>query len=106
MIWISFQRHYYPAALFSIAVSLVFNILISVLGFIPSVFITAANISVFGFEKGLILSYIGEIAGAVVSFWLYRKGFQTFKPKFMKNRWVKEAAKVTRVSCILDDPDA
>ncbi|MFJ7471942.1 TVP38/TMEM64 family protein [Peribacillus frigoritolerans] len=73
---------------FSIAVSLVFNILISVLGFIPSVFITAANISVFGFEQGLILSYIGEIAGAAVSFWLYRKGFQTFKPKFMKNRWV------------------
>ncbi|MDM5282878.1 TVP38/TMEM64 family protein [Peribacillus frigoritolerans] len=78
---------------FSIAVSLVFNILISVLGFIPSVFITAANISVFGFEKGLILSYIGEIAGAVVSFWLYRKGFQTFKPKFMKNRWVKKLQK-------------
>ena len=33
---------------------------------------------------------MGEIAGAVISFWLYRKGFQTFKPKFMKNRWVKK----------------
>ncbi|MFE4131547.1 TVP38/TMEM64 family protein [Peribacillus sp. YIM B13482] len=78
---------------FFIAVSLVLNILISVLGFIPSVFITAANITAFGFEKGLILSYMGEIAGAVVSFWLYRKGFQTFKPKFMKNRWVMQLQK-------------
>ncbi|MGE7904320.1 TVP38/TMEM64 family protein [Peribacillus sp. NPDC094092] len=78
---------------FSIAVSVAFNILISVLGFIPSVFITAANITVFGFEKGLILSYVGEIAGAAVSFWLYRKGFQTFKPKFMKNRWIMKLQK-------------
>ncbi|WP_053344755.1 TVP38/TMEM64 family protein [Peribacillus butanolivorans] len=75
---------------FSIAVSVLLNILISVLGFIPSVFITAANITVFGFEKGLILSYIGEIAGAVISFWLYRKGLQSFKPKFLKNRWLKQ----------------
>lgn len=52
---------------FSIAVSLAFHILISVLGFIPSVFITAANITVLGFEKGLIL-YRGEFSGAVVSF--------------------------------------
>ncbi|MFH0067074.1 hypothetical protein [Peribacillus sp. NPDC056705] len=65
---------------FSIAVSLAFNILISVLGFIPSVFITAANITVFGFEKGLILSYVGEIGGAVVSFWLYRKAFKHSNP--------------------------
>lgn len=78
---------------FSIAISLVLNILISVLGFIPSVFITAANITVFGFEKGLILSYLGEIAGAVVSFWLYRKGIQTFKPKFTRNRWVMQLQK-------------
>ncbi|MGE7766288.1 TVP38/TMEM64 family protein [Peribacillus sp. NPDC096540] len=78
---------------FSIAVSVLLNILISVLGFIPSVFITVANITVFGFEKGLILSYIGEIAGAVISFWLYRKGFQTFKPKFLKNRWLKQLQK-------------
>ncbi|CAH0191541.1 TVP38/TMEM64 family inner membrane protein YdjZ [Peribacillus sp. Bi96] len=78
---------------FSIAVSIALNILISVLGFIPSVFITAANITAFGFEQGLIVSYIGEITGAVVSFWLYRKGFQTFKPKFTKNRWIMSLQK-------------
>ncbi|MGG4267173.1 hypothetical protein [Peribacillus simplex] len=63
--------------------------MISVLGFIPSAFITAADITAFRFEKGLILSYLEEIAGTVISFWLYRKGFQTSKPKFLKNRWVR-----------------
>ncbi|MGE6377437.1 TVP38/TMEM64 family protein [Peribacillus muralis] len=72
----------------SIVVSIILNILISVLGFIPSVFITAANITVFGFQKGLIVSYIGEITGAAVSFWLYRRGIQALPPKFMKNRWI------------------
>ncbi len=72
----------------SIVVSIVLNILISVLGFIPSVFITAANITVFGFQGGLIVSYLGETIGAAVSFLLYRKGIQAIQPKFMKNRWI------------------
>lgn len=54
--------------------SILINILISILAFVPSVFLTAANIIVFGFWPGTLLSFLGEAVGAMVSFWLYRKG--------------------------------
>ncbi|MCG3017850.1 VTT domain-containing protein, partial [Escherichia coli] len=52
------------------------NVLISIAGVLPSVFLTAANLVVFGFWEGMVISFIGESVGAVVSFWLYRKGFR------------------------------
>ncbi|RFB15282.1 TVP38/TMEM64 family protein [Bacillus sp. HNG] len=61
---------------FAVVVSLLVNILISLFGVIPSVFITAANLLVFGFWKGTFLSFLGETIGAIVTFWLYRKGFK------------------------------
>ncbi|MEH7225683.1 VTT domain-containing protein [Bacillus sp. JJ1566] len=66
---------------FAVVVSLLINIIISVLGFIPSVFITAANLLVFGFWKGTFISFLGETIGAIVSFWLYRKGFKRYVGK-------------------------
>lgn len=51
------------------------NIIISLLGVVPSVFLTAANLTVFGFGEGMAVSFIGEAFGAVISFILYRKGF-------------------------------
>jgi uncharacterized membrane protein YdjX (TVP38/TMEM64 family) len=55
-------------------ISLVINVLISLIGIMPSLFLTAANIVVFGFWEGTLVSFIGEGVGAVVSFILYRKG--------------------------------
>ncbi|MEH7385924.1 VTT domain-containing protein [Bacillus sp. JJ1521] len=66
---------------FAVVVSLLVNILISIFGFIPSVFVTAANLLVFGFWKGAYISFLGETLGAIVSFWLYRKGFKRFVGK-------------------------
>ncbi|MBO0587715.1 VTT domain-containing protein [Sporosarcina sp. E16_8] len=66
-------------SLLAVGISIILNISISVLGFIPSVFITAANISFFGFGKGLILSILGEALGAMISFYLYRKGINKVK---------------------------
>lgn len=64
----------YPeAALF---ISLLVSIVVAVLGLVPSVFVTAANILFFGFWRGTLISFLGEALGAVVSFWLYRKGFR------------------------------
>lgn len=72
---------------FSVVISILVNILISIAGIIPSVFVTAANITVFGFQTGLIISFIGECIGALVSFWLYRKGIQTINfGSLYKNR--------------------
>ncbi|MGF2617460.1 TVP38/TMEM64 family protein [Rossellomorea vietnamensis] len=62
-----------PAA---VGLSILLNIIISTLGVIPSVFLTAANISIFGFEFGLFLSFTGEVLGAIISFILYRKGLR------------------------------
>jgi uncharacterized membrane protein YdjX (TVP38/TMEM64 family) len=58
--------------------SILINIFISIIGFIPSVFLTALNIKLFGFFGGFIISLVGETLGALVSFWLYRLGFQYF----------------------------
>ncbi|WP_027409731.1 TVP38/TMEM64 family protein [Anoxybacteroides tepidamans] len=57
-------------------ISILLNIVISVLGVVPSVFLTAANLAAFGFWKGTFVSFLGEAVGALVSFWIYRKGFQ------------------------------
>ncbi|MEH7378914.1 VTT domain-containing protein [Bacillus sp. JJ1533] len=66
---------------FAVVISVLINILISIFGVIPSVFITAANLLVFGFLKGTLISFLGETLGAIVSFWLYRKGFKRFVVK-------------------------
>jgi uncharacterized membrane protein YdjX (TVP38/TMEM64 family) len=64
----------YPqyALLLSIAV----NIIIAVLGVVPSVFLTAANILFFGFWEGTLISIAGEAIGALIAFLLYRFGFK------------------------------
>jgi len=67
-----FQQH--PQ--WAIAISLFISILIAVLGVVPSVFITGANILFFGFWPGILLSFLGEAIGAAVAFVLYRKGFK------------------------------
>ncbi|WP_077620451.1 TVP38/TMEM64 family protein [Bacillus sinesaloumensis] len=61
---------------YAIIISLLLNICISVFGVIPTLFITAANLIVFGFWKGTMISFLGEALGAILSFWLYRKGFK------------------------------
>jgi uncharacterized membrane protein YdjX (TVP38/TMEM64 family) len=61
---------------YAILISLIVNVVISILGVVPSVFITAANLVVFGFWNGTLLSFIGEGLGAVVAFILYRKGLR------------------------------
>jgi uncharacterized membrane protein YdjX (TVP38/TMEM64 family) len=58
----------------AIPLSLLVEIIIAVLGFLPSFFITAANVAVFGIWWGTGLSILGESIGAVVAFVLYRRG--------------------------------
>ncbi|HSO57761.1 MAG TPA: TVP38/TMEM64 family protein [Paenisporosarcina sp.] len=62
----------------AVLLSVLVNIVISIVGVIPSAFLTAINVSVFGFWGGFLVSLIGEIAGSLVAFWLYRKGFRKF----------------------------
>ncbi|KIQ93189.1 TVP38/TMEM64 family inner membrane protein ydjZ [Anoxybacillus thermarum] len=77
---IALFRTYEP---FAFLISIAMNVIISILGVVPSVFLTAANLAVFGFWKGTFLSFIGEAVGAIVSFLLYRKGFR----KLSETKW-------------------
>jgi len=61
----------------ALAISLLASVLVAVLGVLPSVFITAANLAFFGFWQGTLVSFAGEALGALVSFVLYRKGFRS-----------------------------
>ncbi|SEM14747.1 Uncharacterized membrane protein YdjX, TVP38/TMEM64 family, SNARE-associated domain [Mesobacillus persicus] len=73
-------------SLLAIIISLLINIFIAIAGILPSAFITAGNILYFGFFNGLIVSIIGEALGAVVSFYLYRKGFKAIERKWENKR--------------------
>ena len=69
----------------AIVISICISILIAVIGVLPSVFITAANILFFGFWNGTIISFLGEAIGAGIAFLLYRKGFK----KAIENKFEK-----------------
>jgi uncharacterized membrane protein YdjX (TVP38/TMEM64 family) len=60
----------------AIVISIFVSILIAVLGILPSVFVTAANILFFGFWNGTFISFLGEAVGAGVAFMLYRSGLK------------------------------
>ncbi|MED0685339.1 VTT domain-containing protein [Anoxybacillus ayderensis] len=76
--------HTYESVAYLISIAI--NIVISILGVVPSVFLTAANLAVFGFWQGTFLSFIGEAVGAIVSFLLYRKGFR----KLSETKWLSD----------------
>lgn len=65
----------------AILISICISILIALLGVIPSVFVTAANILFFGFWNGTLISFLGEAIGAGIAFVLYRRGFKKLVAK-------------------------
>ncbi len=71
-IWVTGLLTSYRAI--AIPLSLLIEVLIAIIGVLPSFFITAANVAVFGIWWGTALSIAGESLGAVVAFMLYRRG--------------------------------
>lgn len=61
---------------YAILLSIAINVVIAIVGVLPSVFVTAANVLFFGFWRGTAVSIAGEAVGAVVAFLLYRFGFR------------------------------
>ncbi|WP_310828757.1 TVP38/TMEM64 family protein [Paenibacillus pedocola] len=73
----------------AVLISLLINVVISVVGIIPSVALTIVNMLVFGVVPGFLLSWVGEVLGAAVSYLLYRKGTLTYKEKYRPNKTIK-----------------
>lgn len=88
-----FQQYPHLALLSSVFIS----VLIAVLGIVPSFFVTAANLLFFGFWQGIFVSFLGEAIGAVVAFYLYRKGF--------KKEAAHQLEKHKRVKALIDAED-
>src|SRR5690554_2005854 len=77
--------------IWAIIVSLLLNIIISVLGFIPSIFLSGVNAVVFGLIPGFIISVVGEVLGAGISFLLYRWGFGRMRGVRNESwKWLKQ----------------
>ncbi|EOU2057069.1 alkaline phosphatase, partial [Clostridium perfringens] len=54
------------------------SVIIALLGIVPSVFVTGANIVFFGPINGFLISLLGEVIGGLISFKVYRKGINKF----------------------------
>lgn len=81
----------------AIPLSLIFTIMLNVLGIIPSIFVTGINIILWGPWWGFLLSWVSEVIGSTIAFWLYRKGFRHWQEKRHSNwRWVQRLNSLSR----------
>lgn len=62
----------------AIIISILISIIVAILGIVPSLFVTGANIIVFGPVNGFFISLIGETLGGYITFKIYRKTFKKF----------------------------
>ncbi len=60
----------------ALLISFLLDVLINALSIFPSIFLSAANGLVFGLPVGIVLSWLAETAGVVVSFYLMRYFFR------------------------------
>lgn len=78
----------------AIPISILISIGVSLVGILPSVFITGANIVFFGPANGFLISLLGETIGAYITFTIYRLGFKKKLEKFTdKHRLISKIAK-------------
>jgi uncharacterized membrane protein YdjX (TVP38/TMEM64 family) len=78
----------------AIPISLLISIGISLIGVLPSVFLTGANIVFFGPINGFFISLLGETIGAYITFIVYRLGFKKKIEKFTeRNKLISKIVK-------------
>jgi len=72
---------------------LILNLGVGAIGFVPSFFITIININTLGLVLGSVLTFTGEILGALIGFHLYRWGLSKILPKWLDNSFFKAMKK-------------
>jgi uncharacterized membrane protein YdjX (TVP38/TMEM64 family) len=73
-------RSYGPWA---VVVSIVLNVLINILGFLPSIFFSTANGILFGVVPGIMVSWMSECIGVIISFVLMRSLLRDYAEKMI-----------------------
>jgi uncharacterized membrane protein YdjX (TVP38/TMEM64 family) len=61
-----------PYGFWAMLVSLLIDVLINALGFLPSIFVSTANGILFGIIPGIIISWFAESIGVIIGFFLMR----------------------------------
>ncbi|WP_286119111.1 TVP38/TMEM64 family protein [Thermoactinomyces sp. DSM 45891] len=83
--------------LWGIPLSFLFTVLLNLVGVIPSLFVTGINIVLWGPWWGFLLSWLSELVGSSLAFWLYRKGFQQWKGSNTDDwRWIQKCNSLPR----------
>lgn len=72
--------------------SFLLDVLINALGFLPSIFVSTANGLLFGLVPGIILSWLAETAGVIISFMLMRTILRSSAEKLIaKSKYLQKA---------------
>ncbi|MGL5415511.1 MAG: TVP38/TMEM64 family protein [Clostridium sp.] len=87
---------------FAIFISVFISVIIAILGIVPSVFVTGANIVFFGPFLGFLISLLGETVGNYVSFKVYKKGLKKgIEEKFSKYKVLDKIKNSSGNKCAL-----
>lgn len=80
--------------IYAVFVSFFIDVVINIVGFLPSIFISTANGLIFGLFWGTIISWLAETTGVLISFWVMRVLFREL------------AKKIIAKSCVLTKLDS
>ncbi|NBI30073.1 TVP38/TMEM64 family protein [Chengkuizengella marina] len=80
----------------AVLISIFINIVIGIVGLLPSLFLSGANVVVFGPLYGFFISIIGETFGAGAAYLVYRWGLKKWKGDSLSWKWVKKLQGITR----------
>ena len=67
----------------AVVVSFLLDVLINAGSIFPSIFISTANGLIFGLPVGILISWLAETTGVVISFWLMRYLFRSTAEKMI-----------------------
>lgn len=65
----------------AVGISIVISIIIALVGVMPSIFVTGANILFWGPVEGVFISLLGETIGGYITFKVYRLGLKSVSDK-------------------------
>lgn len=86
----------------AIIMSIIIDILINVVGFLPSIFISTANGIVFGIIPGIFISWFAETVGVIISFAFMRTLFREGAKKLIaKNNMIAKLDEYSTMKTML-----